>query len=160
MQSGLIQSKSPPKIRSTSGTVATSRHGNAADPMTIRTQRVVMRNFTTILILGIHQRDSLAQGVTVRAGVIGTVCSGIAVCHTIGITKRVEENCSNVSDSVSLTIKPNSRLMTRPYRMKQRLHWYQTRTVLRYMIATLPPYILQSVGKYSNDHGKIEPHGT
>ena len=47
----------------------------------------------------------LAQVITAGSSVVRAVCGGIAVCHTIGITKRVRENCSNVSDSLSTNNK-------------------------------------------------------
>ena len=50
----VFNQKSLPKIQSISGVTTTNKQGNAADPVTIRTQSVVMRNLATILKLSMH----------------------------------------------------------------------------------------------------------
>ena len=52
--------------------------------------------------------------VTARSSVVRTVCSGVVVCHTKGYNIASDvENCSNVSDSLPLTIDRTQELITK-----------------------------------------------
>ena len=63
--------------------------------------------------------------ITVRSGVIRTICGGIVVCHTRGYnTSSDEENCSNVSNSLSTNKRKNPEGDNEPLIVKVVLDWY------------------------------------
>ena len=66
----------------------------------------------------------LAQVITAGSSIVRAVCGGVTVCHTMGITKRVEENCSNVGDSLSTNNKPELKSDDKLLDRKVGLDWY------------------------------------
>ena len=59
------------------------------------------------------------QVITARSSVIRSIGGGIVVCHTRGYNTASDgENCSNVSDSLSLTEDRTQVTMTSHYQRK------------------------------------------
>ena len=59
-----------------------------------------------------------------RACVVSAVGGGVTVCHTMSTTKRAEENCSNVSNSLSTSRRKDPRDDDKSLMIKVVLDWY------------------------------------
>ena len=55
---------------------------------------------------------------------VRAVGGGVTVCHTMSTTKRAEENCSNVSDSLSTNRRKDPRDDDKSLMIKVVLDWY------------------------------------